>query len=51
MSQEEIDKLYDWACNEDEGGATRYAGMSYEDGIKAVIDVLNGEATVDELIG
>jgi hypothetical protein len=50
MTEAEIQKLYTWACNKEGHGETHYAGMTYEDGIKAVLDILEGEGTVDDLI-
>ena len=38
ITEDEFSSLHDWASNLEEGGCTRYPGMSYEDGIKAVIE-------------
>ena len=50
VTDDDLNKLYDWACNEDDNGRTRYAGMTYEDGIKAVIDFIQGNVDIKELM-
>ncbi len=46
---EQLSALYGWAMNEEQGGASRYPGMTYEDGIKAVINWLEGDAERPDL--
>lgn len=47
-TEEQLNTLYEWACNDDQGGASRYPGQSYEDGIKEVINWLqNGSNDFD----
>ena len=36
VTEDELNELYDWAAEADTEGS-HYPGMSYEDGIKAVI--------------
>lgn len=45
----DLNTLYSWAINEDHGGRTRYAGMTYEDGIKATVDWLQGNQARPDL--
>ena len=47
---EEVDELYRRADDSLDIGATRYTGMSYEDGILAAIDYLEGNAELDEVM-
>lgn len=49
IDDSELNALYNWACNEDDGGSTRYSGMTYEDGIKAVVDWLQGNGDRPDL--
>ncbi len=49
-SGDEIDRVMNWA-HEGQNSGTRYAGMSYEEGITAMLDWLTGisdEAPDDE---
>ena len=50
-TDDQLNELYAWAMNEAQGGATHYAGMTYEDGIKAVIDWLQGNVNAGEIKG
>ena len=49
LTEEQLDNLYDWACNEENGGITHYAGMTYEDGIKAMVDPLKNNGDIEDL--
>jgi len=42
VADKDLNDLYAWAMNEEGGGSTRYAGMTYEDGIKDMVDWLQG---------
>ena len=47
LKREDYNQLTDFAMNGKEFG-TKYAGMTYEDGIMAVLDVMEGNLTVEE---
>jgi hypothetical protein len=47
---EQLNTLYGWAMNEDDGGRTRYQGMTYEDGIKEVVNWLQGNEDRSDII-
>jgi hypothetical protein len=49
MTQDEIDDLYRWTDDDDDTGS-RVPSMTYEQGIRAVLDVLSGECTVEDLM-
>ncbi len=49
-TDEELNELYAWACNEENGGVSRYSGMTYEEGIKAVIDLLQGNVELSDIV-
>lgn len=49
ITDNDLNELYDWAVNQDEGGTSHYPGMSYEDGIKAVIDWIEGNTDRPDL--
>ncbi len=49
LKQEDYDKLAEFAMAGQEQG-TKYFGMSYEDGIMAVLDVIDGNTTADEVV-
>lgn len=48
LEQSEYDKLVTFAMRGQEKG-TKFAGMSFEDGIMAVLDVIDGNQTADEV--
>jgi len=50
-TDEQLNELYGWAMNEDQGGASHFSGMTYEDGVKAVIDWLQGNVEMNEIQG
>jgi hypothetical protein len=47
----DYDKLLDFVFNSQKGGSSRFPGMSYEDGILAVLDVIVGNLTVEDVTG
>ncbi len=47
LTQEDYDKLIAFAMKGKEEGSA-YPGMSYEDGIEAVLDVIDGNMTAAE---
>jgi len=49
LTQEQYDKLFDFAYEHDESGEEHFPGMTYEEGIKAVLNVIEGSSTVDEV--
>ncbi len=49
LKQEDYDKLVEFAIDGKEKG-TKYAGMTYEDGIMAVLDVIDGNMTAKEVV-
>ena len=48
-SEHEI--LFDFTIKQAESGRSEFPGMSYEEGIQAVLDLLEDVATVEEVIG
>jgi hypothetical protein len=46
MTDEELERIYNWA-DENEG---RFIGMTYLEGIKAMVDLLQGNMTIEELL-
>lgn len=53
LTQSQLDQIADWAIEGqgDEGDDSRYPSMSYEDGIRDMVSLLEGEMEVDELTG
>ncbi len=49
LDQSEYDKLVTFAMRGQEKG-TKFAGLSFEDGIMAVIEVIDGNQTADEVM-
>lgn len=49
MSEEDLERLRNYVFEADEKG-THFAGMTYEQGMSAVLDIIEGECTVDELL-
>ena len=47
ITTEDFDKLLSFAIAGMDG-ESQYPGMSYEDGIRTVLDVLEGNITIDE---
>ena len=55
LSQADIDRITDWASETEDSfmsdrGRSRYPGMTYENGIKDVMLLLEGEMTIDQLL-
>lgn len=48
-TQAELNQIMDWTSEAEETGSM-YPGMTYEQGVRAMCDVLQGEMTVEELI-
>jgi len=49
LTQDDYDKLIEFAFEGKQQG-TKYAGMTYEDGIMAVLDVIDGNMTAAEVV-
>ena len=49
LTEDDINRLRDYIFEADENG-THFAGMNYEQGMAAVLDIIEGEYTVDELL-
>jgi hypothetical protein len=49
LNGEDSDKLTEFAMKGQDQGS-KYPGMSYEDGIMAVLDVIEGNQTADEVV-
>ena len=49
LTDEDLTRIYSWA-SEKEDGDTRYHSMTYEQGIKSMVEVLEGKMTVDDLL-
>lgn len=50
LTQEEIEKILNWAYEHIDQGTTRYSGMTYEQGIRDMIGLFHGEVTVEEFL-
>jgi len=50
MNEDDIEKIRVFIEEADENG-THHGGMSYEDGMRDLLEVIEGNATVDELLG
>jgi hypothetical protein len=49
ISNDELNRIYAWACEgEDAGG--RFPGMTYENGIKDMVDLLQDNLDIDDLL-
>ena len=49
IDEETLNRIEEWAFNENEGGRSHYSGMTYEQGIRAMIDLLRGDITEQEI--
>lgn len=50
MNEEDRKKLLEFYYQSQENGS-KYTSMTYEQGINAVIELLDGDITVEEIIG
>lgn len=49
LTEDDINRLRDYIFEADENGS-HFAGMTYEQGMAAVLDIIEEECTVDELL-
>lgn len=51
LTNTQIDQLHAFTFRAEETGESKFPGMSYEEGIKAVLDVLDGNISVEDATG
>lgn len=51
LTTEEESQLYIFASKYEDTGNSKFSGMSYEDGVRAVLDVMNGYASIEDITG
>jgi hypothetical protein len=49
IKDSDLDKIEEWCCEGQEQG-TRYSGMTYEQGMRDIIDFIRGNMTLPEII-
>jgi len=51
LTKKQYDKLMAFVYQSSERGVSKFPGMYYEQGIEAVLSILDGDETVEEAIG
>jgi hypothetical protein len=51
LTKEQYDKLMAFVYQSNDNGMSKFPGMTYEQGIEAVLSILDGDETVEEAIG
>ena len=41
-TQDEINSVIDWSAKSEEEGSSKYPGMTYEQGVRAALEWING---------
>jgi len=49
LSQEDADKIYEYISDSIESGGSKFPGMTWEQGLDDMLNLLEGNMTVDEL--
>ena len=49
LTEDDINRLRDYIFEADENGS-HFAGMTYEQGMAAVLDIIEEECTLDEIL-